>query len=213
MFSEEQRKRIEEFRQCQEDLTNPAPATDPKCPELDRLLRKYGVNNTDSLIKATCQPLLDHFKVSTMKELMDTLEKAGDNVEIRAMGKRVPLANLKRYIFNTPRTGWGNVDFLAMIPYSSAARVRLNVPAQKNINCKLVCMNRRAIIPAKRVGGKLEIWGAPNGERAMIVGIKYENGQPWLALKTIVISEDAFDLDWKPVSTDELKQELKKLDE
>jgi len=212
VFSEEQRAQNREFRQCQEDLKNPGPAQDPKCPELERLLRKYGVDNTDSLIKAICKPLLDHFKVSTMKQLIDTLEKTG-NVEINAMGRRVPLENFKLYVFNAPKTGWSNLDFLTGIPYSSAARVRLNLPAQRNISCKLVCRDRRAIIPAVRVGGKLEIRGAPNGEKAVIVAVRYENGQPFLAMKEIIVSEDFFDLDWKSVSMDELKRELRMLDQ
>ncbi|HEY8969859.1 MAG TPA: hypothetical protein VIM64_12220 [Puia sp.] len=148
-----------------------------------------------------------------MKQLLDTLEKAGSTVEITAMGRRVPLANFKYYVFNTPRTGWSNIDFLTAIPYSSAVRVKLNLSAQKNVSCKLVCRDRRAIIPAVRVGGKLEIWSAPNGERAVIVGIKYENGQPFLAMKEIIVREDLFDLDWKSVSVDEVKQALKKLDQ
>jgi hypothetical protein len=213
IFSEKQRAQNLAFRQCQEELKNPGPAPDPKCPELERLLRKYRVNNTDSLIRAISRPLLDHFKVSTMKQLLDTLEKAGSTVEITAMGRRVPLANFKYYVFNTPRTGWSNIDFLTAIPYSSAVTVKLNLSAQKNVSCKLVCRDRRAIIPAVRVAGKLEIRGAPNGERAVIVGIKYENGQPFLAMKEIIVREDLFDLDWKSVSVDEVKQALKKLDQ
>lgn len=213
VFSKQQRAQNLAFRQCQEELKNPSPAQDPKCPELERLLRKYGVSNTDSLIKAISQPLLDHFKVSTMKQLLDTLEKAGNTVELNAMGRRVPLANFKYYVFNTPQTGWSNIDFLTAIPYSSAVTVKLNVPAQKNISCKLVCRERRTIIPAVRVGGKLEIRGAPNGEKAVIVGIRYENGQPLLALKEIIVNEVSFDLDWKSVSVEELKEALKKLDQ
>ncbi|HVU58209.1 MAG TPA: hypothetical protein VHD83_24280 [Puia sp.] len=41
---------------------------------------------------------------------------------------------------------------------------------------------------------------------------KYEDGKPFLAMKDIVVSEGVFDLDWKSVSMEELKEALKKLD-
>ena len=217
VFNQEQRSRNREFRKCQKNLSVPPPidkAVIPSCQALEKLFKQYGVDNVDSLMKAINQPLLDSFKLTTISQLRDTLRKIRTRkIELDYMKNKISFDDLQYYIYNVSGLGWRNIDCFAAFPSRKIVTVRINIEVQTNIDCKMVFKDRRVVLPPNRRDGRYEFQGIPKGERAVIVAIKYENGQPLLAMKEIIISEDSYDLDWKSLSLDQLKQELKKLDQ
>ena len=58
----------------------------------------------------------------------------------------------------------------------------------------------------------LNFRGVPKNKRGLLIAIKYEDGKPFLAMKEIVVTSSSIDLDWRLLTLDELKQELKRLD-
>lgn len=234
IFSKEQRAINIEFRRCQNELkglkdstatilsTNPnvvstRPALEsnlvPKCQELEKLFNQYGVNNLESLLLAINKPLLDSFKVSTITQLKDTLAKiTAQKIELSYLNKKVSFSDFKYYVYNSSKLGWTNVDCFAAIPASQKTTLKVNLKAELNIDCKLVFKNSRTIIPATIEEGKYEFKGVPKGKKAFIVAVKYEDGQAFLAMQEVTISNKNFDIEFKELTLEELKAQLRLLD-
>ncbi len=69
-------------------------------------------------------------------------------------------------------------------------------------------------MPPDIKGGKMEnqhFLSIPKNERVILVAFKYSNGQPYIATKDCQTSYNVGELDFRPVSIEELKTEIKKL--
>ena len=53
----------------------------------------------------------------------------------------------------------------------------------------------------------------PRGDPAMIVAVKYENGSPFLSIEEIRIERKTYTVEFKELSLDELKVQLRRLDQ
>src|ERR1700754_1289921 len=219
IFSKEQREENEAFRQCQLDLDTEKNALIdssllPKCGTLKALFKKYGVNDADGLIRAINKPLMDSFKVTTLDQLKDTLAKITTRkIELSYMNRNISFDDFNYYVYNSSKLGWNNIDCFSGYSKWEKTTVRVNGKAHKNTSCKLIFKDRRAIMPATKEGGQFEFVGVPLDVRATVVAIKYENGRPYFGMKEIVVSDKPIDIDWQLLTLDQLKQELKKLDQ
>ena len=219
--SKEQRSANMAFRQCQKDLKRRGdtipdiiPSLLPKCRQLQDLFKQYGVTDMEGLIKAINRTLLDSFKVTTMEQLEDTLRKVNTKrIELAYTDRKISFDDFKYYVYNTNRLGWSNVDCFSFLSKSRLTTVSVNLEPAKNVACKLVFRARRVVMPATKADGKYVFAGVPTGERATIVAIKYEDGKPYLATKEITISSESVDVDFRLLTLDELKSELRKLDD
>jgi len=184
-----------------------------KCGDIDSLFASYGVNNINDLVLALNKPLMDEIGVSTMQELLDTLPKINmEKIEIAYRNKSLSYDDFKYYIFNTSKLGWKNCDIFADIKEKDKTEIKIDIKPEKTIDCKLVFKNRSSVLPAKINKDFFSFSGIPKKEKAWIVGVKYENGIPYLALKEIEIKEGSYSIDFKQMSLDKLKEELKVLD-
>lgn len=125
----------------------------------------------------------------------------------------IPNEDLKYYVFRQ-RAGWTNLDWM----YKVEDRVpfALNIPPSKNLDIKLVFKRNRSIAGLERARTKYYFrQGAPNGEEAWLVALKFEDDQPYLAIKDIEISQSSNydDLDFKAYSIADLRKELEVLNQ
>lgn len=175
----------------------------PRCWQRENLFKAYGVNNINDLATVINRPLLDSLKVTTFRQLQDTLRKINR--------KKIELAYANKNI-NTSRLGWVNVDCFSGYGRAGLTRVNVDLEPGRNIVCRLVFKRLRAIIAASPQNGEYVFEGGPKGETAVVVAIKYEEGRPLLATKEISVSERFGELAFKRLAVEDLRAELRKLD-
>lgn len=184
------------------------------CSSLAALFDRYGVKDVEGLIKAINKPLMDSFRVSTIEQLKDTLAKIKTrNIEMNYLNKKISFDDFKYYVYNRSKLGWSNVDQFADLSGLEKVALNVNVPVSANTDCKLVFRNRRVVVSASQAKKTFEFWVLPKGEAATVVAVKYKKGQAYLAIKEIVTSSITIDMEFRALTLDELRSELKKLDE
>jgi len=183
------------------------------CVELKALFDKYGVNNMEQLLLAMNKPLLDSFHVKTLEQLADTLLKIKTHdIELAFTDKKISYDDLNFYVYNLRELGYSNVDCFASFPKGQLVRVKVNLRPGRDTNCKLVFKKIKSIIDFLPGGDHYYLPKVPKGETAWIVAIKYDGLNPLVAIKEITIDRKEVDIELKPVTIDELKQQLKILD-
>jgi hypothetical protein len=189
-----------------------APELLPKCERLQDLYQKYGVTDLVALTEAINKPLMDSLGVKTIQELQDTMTKISvNNFELSYLNKNISYDDFKYYVYNTSRLGWSNIDVFANIPKDSIVTMKINLPFAKNIDCKLVFIDRQFVIPPDKTEGIYEFENLPKGERVWIVAIMYDNGKPYLSMQQTTIDNKTYNVNFKVYSLEELKHELEKL--
>lgn len=183
-----------------------------RCDELDQLFKEYQVSNFEDLLLAVNQPLMEEFGVNTMEALLDTLPKVNlENLEVAYRNKTISFEDYKFYVFNTSNFGWKNVDIFPSITDKERTKFKINLSPSPEVDCKLIIQERAFVLPAQLAKDHFYFEGIPKNENAWIVAIKYEKGQPLLAMKKIIIKKDIFDLDFEALPLEGLKEKLKRL--
>ncbi len=196
-------------------LTRPEPPKEmlPKCQKLEELYKKYGVLSLQGLVDAINKPLLDSFGVKSVVELQDTLQKLNTyKIELSYLNKTLSYNDFKYYVFNTSKLGWSNVDCFADIKPDQMVKLKVNLKAANNIDCKIVFKNRKFVIPASKESKKYEFDKIPKGEEIWIIAIKYDDGKPYLSMQETTVEDKIVDVDFKLLTLEELKEKLKVLD-
>lgn len=184
----------------------------PKCEQLEELFEKYGVNDLTALVTAINKPLMDSLGVTSLKELQDTLPKLNaQRIELSYLNKQVSFDDFKFYVYNTSRLGWSNIDLFANIPNDSLVTMKINLPIQQNVDCKLVFIDRQYVIPPDKTSGQYEFEGLPKGEKVWIVALLYDEGKPYLSMEQTTIDNKTYNVTFKALTLDQLKIELSKL--
>ncbi|MFK8006074.1 MAG: OmpA family protein [Saprospiraceae bacterium] len=184
-----------------------------RCNELDKLFKEYEVENVEDLLMAINQPLLDEFNVTTMEQLLDTLPKVNfENLEVAYRNETISFEDYKFYVFNISSLGWKNIDIFHGVKDINKTKLTVNLLPSREVDCKLVFKKQSYVLPAKLADDHFYFDGIPKNEEAWIVAIKYENGQPILAMKEIVVKKKSFDLEFEKLTLEELKVRLKVLD-
>ena len=91
-------------------------------------------------------------------------------------------------------------------------QIKINLPPVQDTDCKLVFPDRAFVLPEKLADDYFYFESIPKKEKAWVVALKYENGQPMLAMKYIKIKKETFDLEFEILTLSELKEKLKILD-
>lgn len=186
----------------------------PNCEKLKELYEKYGVTNLNALIEAINKPLMDSLGVKTIQELRDTITKIKiNNVEISYLNKKISYNDFKYYVFNTSKLGWKNIDVFAEFSKSNLIDLKVDLKFAKNVDCKIVFIDRRIVIPSKATEGNYVFEGLPKGEKIYIVALKYDNGKPYLSMEQTTIDNRIHNVNFKFYTIEELKKELGKLNE
>lgn len=122
------------------------------------------------------------------------------------------VGDMNAYVFETRSLGWINCDRFANYPPEQLVAMSLNLPAQQNIDVKLVFKNQKSILAASVVNGRLTFQNVPRDEAVMLVAFKTENGQPYMAIHDIKATDKPQDLAFQPTTLALLKEKLKGLD-
>ena len=190
-----------------------APELEPACEQIEALFKKYGVTNEQDLIEAINKPLMDSIGVKTFAELMDTLPKLRSQaIEASYANKKVAFEDFKYYIFNTSRLGWANCDRFSDYPENSLTNLRVNLDVADNIDCKLVFVEEQLVVPVYTQGKKYVFENVPKGKLVWVVALKYEDYKPYLSMQKTTIEDKTCEVDFRLLTLEELKTELKKLD-
>jgi len=117
---------------------------------------------------------------------------------------------LDYYVFNSDQLGWINCD--RFFDLEDKTNLIVNQKPAEDLQIKIVFDKIKSIMngtPGKEFYTFSDI---PIGEEITIIGLKIQDNQPQLAYKKTKIARDmAVDLDFKPITTQDLKNKLEAL--
>lgn len=171
-----------------------------------KIMKSLGLNkeavasNTPSLCK----------KDSLFNELFEKFEdKFGDLDKTKI--DSVPNKALEYYVFQK-RGRWSNLDWLSKI--DNPVRYQVKEQPDKHTDIRVVFKSRNSIVPLLpgKAGKNFMYDGLPEGEQAWILGLRYKNEKPYLAIRSVTIGANAIeDLDFELYTIKEMKKELKRI--
>lgn len=184
-----------------------------RCNTLDSLFKVYEVDNTEALVAALNQPLMEELGVNTMEALLDTLPKVNMvNLEVAYRNKKISYEDFKFYIFNSSQLGWKNLDVFADIPMNNRITIKVDAVPDKTTDSKLVYQKRNFVLPGKIGAKNFYFEDVPKKEEAWLIGIQYKNATPLFSMELVGMDKKNYALNLKEVSLEELKEKLKILD-
>jgi hypothetical protein len=115
--------------------------------------------------------------------------------------------------FGTPKIGWINCDRNAGYPESRFVSIALNELQSPSFDAKLVLYRDKFVIDGcVAVGQKIDFGSVLGNEKAVIVAMKIENGQSYLAMYDFITTNSPkIDLKFEALSPEQIKERLKKL--
>ncbi len=158
-------------------------------------------------------------KLKEDKRVKDSLEverrrqnaliMAGVRVEYEKNYKtRVALENA----FNTTKLGWVNCDRFLNYSENQLVAISLNDLQTASFDAKLVLKKDKVIVNNFALTGqKINFGKIIKNAPAVIVAMKIENGQSYLAMHDFITSSEIIDLKFEALSPEEIKERLKKL--
>ncbi len=166
---------------------------------LRQIMRLLGINSARRIIKNEGEYInLTEFEEKYKNVKIDKLES-------------IPKSDLEYYVFNSQKLGWINCDRFLNEPVVNLITFKIDEKFSKDTNIKIVYKSIKSIMPSY----SNRHFSYPNSlkeQEIWIVGLKYIDNTPYLALKETVINKNQeHNLDFKPYPLDELITELKKL--
>jgi OmpA family len=116
-------------------------------------------------------------------------------------------------VFGTTTFGWTNCDRFVYYDPIHLTTINLGNAQSPSIEAKLILKRERIVIQnAGKVGEPMTFKDVFKNKYAVIVAMKIENGQSYLAMQDIITTELAVvELKFEALSPDEIKERLKKL--
>lgn len=177
------------------------------CPELEQLMKKYGVGNIAQLANALGVQydagngvLFGGFSVLRAAKKKDIQEGRSD------------VQDLNCYVFRVTSYGWRNCDVYSQLPKELLVSMPVLAVPSPSLSLSLVFKDTRALVPALPYGGEYRFTKIPKNENAWLVALKYEEGKTFLAIKPVVTGTDAIQFDFKETTLEELENALDFLD-
>ena len=117
---------------------------------------------------------------------------------------------LDYYVFNSDQLGWINCD--RFYDVEDRTNLIVNQKPADDLQVKIVFDNIKSIMNGAPGPNSYTFSDIPVGEDITIIGLKIQDNQPQLAYKkTKIIKDMAVDLDFKPITTEDLKSRLEAL--
>ncbi len=117
------------------------------------------------------------------------------------------------YIFEGRDLGWINCDVFSQAPQNLLVNCETNIPAAPFTDVKIVFKKRRVVLDAKsNTNGFLSFHNIAKDEPAVLVAVKIENGESYLAISPITTAKMTYKLKFKAMTPEEMKMEMKLLD-
>lgn len=232
-FNKDVRAGNKEFRQCQRNLRRRVNSSNGLSKDITtsdsagcaNLMKEYGVENLqalrDTLQKlqdARYQSLFEQYGVENRAQLADTLRKIRekelqqefDDTQERLENNEGNMEDLLYYVARTNKLGWINCD--SFYDVKNKIDMVTDLRSNQETDCKTIFKKRRSImrsVPKNNRHGFLRI---PKGIAVWILALKYRSGQAYLYLESTKTKTKIDDIKFRPVSLEELKIELKKID-
>lgn len=182
------------------------------CADMTALFLRYGVKNSSELRNALNRNLLDRLGFKTIEEMYAKLKQEEiDSREMRFQNGALRYEDFQYFIYNTPTLGWKNVDVFANVNPRNLIDMKIDIPSSPEYDCKLVFMRRRTVLPPDRSGSTILFRGAPKGEIANLVALKYEDGKAYLCIKKVEITPGPFAVEFEMLEIEALKARLRML--
>ena len=159
---------------------------------------------------AKYKDLMDSLGVTTLEELYVSLEAQRlENVR-KNIEDGGGMSELQYYVFNTMKLRWINCDAFSGI-IGPRISMQTNLLNDGNTDVKAVFKSLKSVLPG---GGSPEITIAsiPKKQAIYLVALKFTNKQAYIDIQDTVTKEVADTIRFKPVTIDELKEELRILD-
>ncbi len=223
-----------EFRKCQKSLRkkrkpdyrqlSPYPY---RCVEL---MEKYGVTTyeelEDTLVKLQVELMkqrekeFEKYGVSNYEDYRDTLRKIEiqkGKIQFEQTAEKLKtgkgsVGDLKYYVARVNTLGWINCDAFTRFPANEKIVMKTDVPFNDNFDCKLVFRDRKSIMRSDRLIKYYSYSRIPPDFDVWLMALKYVNGQAYVSLHETTTRKKAPASEFRAVSIEELRQELKKLD-
>jgi hypothetical protein len=132
-----------------------------------------------------------------------------NNAKQLSHGELVFAAN--HYIFQSMNFGWANCDYFTHELGAILVKVKTKSLFQDIPNAKLIFKKQNIIFPPSIEANKLAFYNVKKGEEALIVALKMENNQPFLAMQPFKTDAMTLDLKYEPMTLEALKEKLKLL--
>ena len=175
-------------------------------------LEKQNSGSWDSLMQIRAKVLQFAMTEEQFKQREDSIKKVNDRQQEAwrlAQEQRKTLND----VFTLPRLGWINCDKYYSYPFRDVADITANNCTLNGFsNLILILKKNKEAVNAYSVDKNAAFPRILANQNAVIIGMKIENGQPYLALKPITTANMSVDLDFKAVSAEDIKEQLKTLD-
>jgi TonB family protein len=117
---------------------------------------------------------------------------------------------VSHYILSSSKLGWINCD--RFIDKKPRTKFRVLVGDEKNSDVKMIFRNYKSVLPGYYVDGYYQFDNVPVGEPITIIAIRAQNDGLMLAISKTTINKSIYSaLDFKPVTVEMLKDEMRKI--
>ncbi|WP_165370517.1 energy transducer TonB [Hymenobacter persicinus] len=124
---------------------------------------------------------------------------------------RVAAPAADHYAFQADRLGWLTCERVWQ-PAGASAALTASAEVEPTTSVQLVFRESNSIVPGQPQAGGYVFAGVPANQRAVVVGVQYRNGTPYLALQeTITGQRETETLDFRETTLAELERALEKL--
>jgi hypothetical protein len=172
----------------------------------------------DSLQKLEETGKINAKEYQSAKEILEKkITKERDSLQAIARQGAINM-NIKIKIDSTqidlPMLGWSNIDCFSSLPSNNLVKIETNVSKNAHENV-LFLLPKDRIFASNTSEQKTDTYTfpkIPKNKKAMIVAIKVENGQSYLAVKQFITQNTKIELEFIPLSAAEIKEKLKDLD-
>ncbi len=139
------------------------------------------------------------------------LEIAQQVLDAKPMSNPDLVVAANYYIFQSTAFGWANCDYFTYSSPELLVRVKTKTLFKDAPNAKLIFKKQNIIFPPRATSTELTFYNVKKEEDALIVALKIENNQPFLAMQPFKTGAITLDLKYEPMTVEALKEKLKLL--
>ncbi len=205
------------------------------CQKLGKLFYRYQIPNLKILTNVINQSLYQLFEVDNLKDLnqavLEEQKKANEiekkfaegekvilsalllkNISLDYRNEKINYEQLKYYSYNITRMGWSTINSIPDFTQASRRDLIVNLPPEQHLDIKLVSKEGNFILGAQFQKSNYLFREIPADYPLWIVAFKYENKIPYLAIQAVTETVDTYDINFEPVSIDQIAKRLEILD-
>jgi hypothetical protein len=187
---------------------------------------KYGVDNyqayADTVQKINAKRIADdmiRLGVDTRAAYYDTLQKIDVLRKKQAFESAIDdldtetiLKDLNYYVAEVGQMGWLNVDKYYNLGDREKCTLVTELVEKPYVDCKLIFRDANSILDPKVIGGKYIFDPLPKKSPVTLFALKFVGGKAFVHFQDIETCQELANINYRQVSTAELKEILLKMD-